>query len=75
MMQNRSMGDIESRPLTEEEREVREPLRVYPLSCVCGSRLFVVDWAMYTDLTGAVRIHCSDCSREVVPTEPMEFNA
>ena len=67
------MGAPECRPVLEEEKEKREPLRVYPFYCGCGSRHFTVDWAMYTDWEGHSRIHCADCGREVIPTEPMEY--
>lgn len=69
------MRAVDARPLTEEEKEVREPLRVYPFACGCGCRLFTVDWAMFTELVGNARIHCADCMREVHPSEPMEYNA
>lgn len=69
------MGVI-CRPLTEEEAAPeREPLRVYPFNCRCGSSHFVLDWAMYSDLSGEPRIWCANCNSRAMPTEPMEYNA
>jgi hypothetical protein len=59
----------------EHEKEKREPLRVYPFVCTCGSHHFTIDWAMYTEMDGGPVFHCAECQRYVVPTEPMEYRA